>query len=92
MPAETFILFITGRNSQAVADVERLKRVCAERFGRQIEIEIIDVLENQDHAHKEKVLFTPTLVKVHPPPERRIFGDLSDTERLLVEFGIQRGD
>jgi len=67
-----------------------LRHVCEHDLGGDCSLEVIDVLEQPDRAEEAKVLATPTLLKLLPPPLRRIVGDLSDKEKLLVGLDIAR--
>ena len=81
-------LYVTGkapRSEQAIAD---LHRICEEEFAGQYKLDIIDVLERPQLAEKEKILATPTVVKQLPPPLRRIIGDLSDKEKVLLGLDL----
>ena len=82
-------LYITGQTPRSERAVANLHRVCEEELGGQYDFVIIDVLEHPQLAEDEKILATPTLIKVLPPPLRRIIGDLSDTERVLLGLDLQ---
>ena len=85
-------LYITGRTSHSLRAIENLQRICdAELKGRH-EVEVIDVLENPRLAENEKILATPTLVKRLPEPVRKIIGDLSDREKVLISLDIFSAD
>jgi circadian clock protein KaiB len=94
-------LFVTGASSRTNTAIANLKRICEQELEGQYDLEIIDVLENPDMAEDEKILATPTLIKSLPPPLRRVIGDLSDKEKVLLglevhpqrisDSGISRG-
>ena len=88
-PAEAWELrlYVTGRSPKCVRAIENLQRACQEYLAEQYHIEIVDLLENPRLAADDQILAVPTLVRKLPPPIRKIVGDLSDTERLLV--GLQ---
>jgi circadian clock protein KaiB len=88
-PAETWELrlYVTGRSPNSVRAIENLQLACEQNLPGQYHIEIVDLLENPRLAADDQILAVPTLVKKLPPPIRRIVGDLSDTDRLLV--GLQ---
>jgi circadian clock protein KaiB len=77
-------LFITGQTPRSSRAITNLHRICEEELGTEYELIIIDVLEQPQLAEYEKILATPTLIKEHPPPIRRIIGDLSDTKQVLL--------
>jgi len=82
-------LYVTGSNPRAQLAVENLRRICEQELAGQYELEIIDVLENPQLAEDEKILATPTLIKQLPPPLRRVIGDLSDTDKVLLGLEVR---
>lgn len=84
----TLKLYVTGNTPRAERAIANLRRICEEDLSGQYEMVIIDVLERPQLAEDEKILATPTLIKHLPPPLRRIIGDLSDTERVLVGLDL----
>lgn len=81
-------LYVTGNTPRAERAISNLRRICEEDLGGQYEMAIIDVLERPQLAEDEKILATPTLIKHLPPPLRRIIGDLSDHEKVLLGLDI----
>lgn len=79
-------LYITGHTSRSEQAIANLRRICEERLSEQVELEIVDILEQPYLAEQEKIIATPTLIRVSPPPARRVIGDLSDTKKVL--FGL----
>jgi circadian clock protein KaiB len=69
--------------------VANLRRICEQELAGQYALEVIDVLENPQLAEDEKILATPTLIKQLPPPLRRVIGDLSDTEKVLLGLEVR---
>ena len=82
-------LYITGHTSKSERAIENLKVLLKEEKGEIIELKIVDVLEQPQLAEDEKILATPTLVKSLPTPLRRIIGDLSQTEKVLLGLDIK---
>lgn len=82
-------LYVTGRTARSERAIENLKRICADELSGQYEMEIVDVLEHPQLAEDEKIIATPTLVKLLPPPLRRLIGDLSDTEKVVLGLDVQ---
>lgn len=82
-------LFVTGKSARAQQALTNLERICEDELGGAYELEVIDVLERPDLAENEKVLATPTLIKSLPPPLRRVIGDLSDKEKVLLGLEVQ---
>lgn len=83
-------LYVTGQTPRAVAAIETLRRICEEELGGRYRMTVIDILENPQLAEDEKILATPTLIKELPPPVRRIIGDLSDSEKVLLGLDLRR--
>jgi circadian clock protein KaiB len=89
----TLRLYIAGKTPKAILALENLERICEEHLAGRYEIEVIDLLEHPQLAAGDQILALPTLVRKLPPPIRKIIGDLSDTERVLVGLDIQpRGE
>ncbi len=80
-------LYVAGQTPRSVAAVANLKRFCAEHLEGRYAIEVIDLMKNPQRAAGDQIVAIPTLVRTLPEPLRRIIGDLSDTEKLLV--GLQ---
>ena len=83
-------LYITGRTSQSQRAIDNLRTLCERDLQGAYEVDVIDVLEHPAMAEKEKILATPTLVKRLPEPVRKIIGDLSDRDKVLVGLDIER--
>jgi len=64
------------------------KKICEEHLAGRYQIEVIDLLENPQLARGDQILAIPTLVKKLPPPVRKIIGDLSNTERVLIGLDL----
>jgi circadian clock protein KaiB len=71
-----------------VTAFSNLKKICEERLAGQYRIEVIDLLENPKLAQGDQILAIPTLVRKLPEPVRKIIGDLSNTERVLVGLNL----
>jgi circadian clock protein KaiB len=82
-------LYVTGRTPRAQHAIRNLQRICDEELEGRYELIVIDVLERPQLAEDEKILATPTVVKELPIPMRRIIGDLSDTERVLLGLDLR---
>ena len=82
-------LYITGRTPRSERAISNLQRICEEELSNQYEMIIIDILERPQLAEDEKILATPMLIKQLPPPLRRIIGDLSDTEKVVLGLDLQ---
>jgi circadian clock protein KaiB len=82
-------LYVAGRSPKCVAALENLKRFCEEHMAGRYEIEVVDLLENPRLAKDDQIIAIPTLVRKLPQPLRKIIGDLSNTERMLVGFDLK---
>jgi circadian clock protein KaiB len=83
-------LYVAGSSPRAALAIDNLKRICeADLSGRYV-LEIIDVLEHPELAEQDKILATPTLIKQLPPPLRRVIGDLSDAEKVLLGLELRQ--
>ena len=78
-----------GFREQATQALENLKRFCEEHMPGRYEIEVVDLLENPRRAKDDQIVAIPTLVRKLPEPLRKIIGNLSDTERMLVGFDLK---
>ena len=81
-------LYITGHTARSERAIRNLRNICEEDLGGKYEMRVIDILEQPQLAEDEKILATPTLIKALPPPLRRLIGDLSDTEKVLVGLDL----
>ena len=80
-------LYVAGQTAKSITAFENLKRVCEEHLAGKYDIEVIDLLQNPQLARGDQIIATPTVVRKLPEPMRKIIGDLSNTERVLV--GLQ---
>lgn len=83
-------LYITGRTPRSQLAIENLRHICEQELGGRYDLQVIDVLQRPQLAEDEKILATPTVVKELPVPIRRIIGDLTDKERVLLGLDILR--
>ncbi len=82
-------LYIAGQTPRSVIALRNLRRIAEEHLDGRYQIEVIDLLENPQLAKGDQILAVPTLVKDLPLPVRKIIGDLSDTERVLVGLDLK---
>jgi circadian clock protein KaiB len=82
-------LYVTGSSPRTIRAVENLRRICEQELDGRYQLEIIDVLEHPQVAEDEKILATPTLIKQLPPPLRRVIGDLSDKDKVLLGLEVR---
>ncbi len=82
-------LYVTGQTPRSLQAIANLKRICENELRGQYELLVVDVLERPQLAEDEKILATPTVVKELPHPIRRIIGDLSDSDRVLLGLDLR---
>jgi circadian clock protein KaiB len=82
-------LYTAGQTPKSIKAFANLKRICEEHLTGRYRIEVIDLTQNPQLAAGDQILAVPTLVRLLPEPVRRIIGDLSHTERVLVGLDIR---
>jgi circadian clock protein KaiB len=92
LDTERFLLklYVTGKTPRTERAVRNLRTLCDEVLAEEYEIEIIDILEHPKLAEDERILATPTLIKKLPPPLRRVIGDLSDRDKVLLGLDLRQ--
>ncbi len=85
-------LYVAGQTPKCVRAFENLKRICEEYLAGHYHIEMVDLLQNPQLARGDQILAVPTLVRRLPQPVRKIIGDLSNTERVLVGLDLRPAD
>jgi len=81
-------LYVAGQSPKALTAFANLKKICEEQLEGKYSIEVIDLLIYPKRGNEDQILALPTLVRKLPVPVRKIIGDLSDTERVLVGLDI----
>ena len=82
-------LYVAGQTAKSIAALDNLRRLCEEHLAGRYTIEVIDLLVNPRLAAGDQILAVPTLVRKFPEPIRKIIGDLSNEERVLVGLDVQ---
>ena len=82
-------LYVAGQTPKSIAAFANLKKICEKYVKYKYKIEVVDLLENPQLAKGDQILAIPTLVRKLPVPVRKIIGDLSDTERVLVGLDLR---
>ena len=82
-------LYVAGQTPRAALAFANLKKLCEERLAGRYHIEIVDLLKDPKLARDDQIVAVPTLVRKLPVPLRKIIGDLSDTERVLVGLDLK---
>jgi circadian clock protein KaiB len=84
----SFRLYVAGQSVRSRAAVSNLRFLCESHLSSRYEIEVIDAVERPDLAEEARILATPTVVRVEPPPQLRVIGDLSDHGRAAEVLGL----
>ena len=82
-------LYVAGMTPRAVAAFDNLKKLCEAHLAGSYEIEVVDLLANPKLAEGDQIVAVPTLVRKLPPPMKKIIGDLSNEERVLVGLDLR---
>ena len=82
-------LYVAGQTTKSLQAFANLKRICEEHLARRYQIEVVDLLTSPELAQGDQILALPTLVRKLPEPVRKIIGDLSNTERVLVGLDLR---
>ena len=90
-PKETWELrlYVAGKTPRSIEAFGNLKRICEDYLKGRYQIEVIDLLENPTLARGDQILAVPALVRKLPPPVKKIIGDFSNTERVLVGLNLR---
>ncbi len=83
-------LYVTGITPKSTRAIQNLKKICEENLKGRYELEVIDIYQQPTLAKDEQIIATPTLIKKLPNPLRRLIGDMSDKERILVGLELKR--
>lgn len=81
-------LFVTGTTLRSARAIANLRRVCEERLRGEYDLEVVDIYKQPGAAKDYQIVAAPTLIKMLPPPVRRIIGDLADEERVLAGLDL----
>ena len=81
-------LYVAGQTPRSIAALANLKKICEEYLAGRYKLQVIDLLENPHLARGDQILAIPTLVRKLPEPVRKIIGDLSNTERVLIGLDL----
>lgn len=85
---QKLVLYVAGQTPKSLAAIANLQRICAEHLAGQYEVEVVDLSKNPELARTHGIVAIPTLVRELPVPIRKIIGDLSNTEKVLVNLKI----
>ncbi len=82
-------LYVTGHTSRAEKAIRNLRSICSNELEGRYELMVIDVVENPQLAEDDRIIATPAVIRELPLPIRRIIGDLSDRERILLGLDLR---
>ncbi len=82
-------LYVAGQTPRSITALANLKKLCEQHLAGQYSIEVVDLVKNPALARGDQILAIPTLVRKLPTPVRKIIGDLSNTERVLVGLDLR---
>ena len=82
-------LYVTGTTGRSVHAIQNVKRVCDEHLKGRYELEVVDLYKNLPLARGDQIIAAPTLIKRLPRPLRRLIGDMSDEDRVLVGLDLR---
>lgn len=88
-PAMKLRLYVAGQTPKSLAALSNLKRICAKHLDGKYELEVVDLIKNPQQAQGDQILAIPTLVRNLPVPIRKIIGDLSNVDRVLVGLDLR---
>jgi circadian clock protein KaiB len=86
-PTYVLRLYVTGQSVRSERAINSLRQIC-EQLGPRAEMAVVDVLERPQAAEDERILATPTVVRQWPLPPRRVIGDLTDVEKVLMALDL----
>jgi circadian clock protein KaiB len=81
-------LYVSGMSEKSMVAIENIQRLCDQYPDKGIELEIVDIYKNPRAAAESHIVFSPSLVKLFPPPKKILIGTLADTEKVLKALGI----
>ena len=77
-------LYVTGQTPNSLRATQNMQRICKEELDGKYELKVVDIWKEPQLAEDDKIIATPTLIKQLPPPLRKIIGDLSDKDKVLL--------
>lgn len=85
-------LYVSGMTKRSIKAINNLKKICDELLPGRCVVEVIDICKNPKLAKGDQIIATPTLIKKVPAPIRKLIGDMSDTDKLLIGIDIKPGE
>lgn len=81
-------LYVSGSTLKSALAIENIKRICEQHLKNRYDLEVIDIYQQPNLARDEQIVAVPTLIRRHPPPPRRLIGDLSNLKTVLVGLDL----
>lgn len=88
IPEYDLRLFVTGATPNSTRAITNIRNICESYLKGRYELKIFDVYQDVELARQEQIIALPLLIKKHPLPERKLIGDLSETEKVLKALGV----
>jgi circadian clock protein KaiB len=85
-------LYVSGSTLKSARAIENIKRVCEQHLQNRYDLEVIDVYQQANLAGNDQIVTVPTLIIRFPPPRRKVMGDLSNQENVLLGLGLRIGE
>ena len=82
-------LYVTGTTGKSVRAIQNVRRICEEHLNGLYDLEVVDIYKNLPLARGDQIIAAPTLIKRLPSPLRRLIGDMSDEQRVLVGLDVR---
>jgi len=81
-------LYVTGMTPRSIYAINNIRKICEENLKGRYDLEVIDIYQQPEYAKKEQLIAAPTLIKKLPLPLRRLIGDMSDKEKIIVGLDL----
>jgi len=82
-------LYVTGTSRRSIRTVETIKALCEQHLKGRYDLEVVDLYQQPQKAKDAQIIAAPTLIKKLPPPFRRLIGDLTDSDRVLIALNLK---
>jgi circadian clock protein KaiB len=91
-PSYFFRLYVTGSSPRSLRAIQNLREMCDAHLEGRYQLEVVDIYQQPEEAQSNEIVVTPTLIKSLPAPPRRVIGDLSHADRVLISLDIVVAD
>jgi circadian clock protein KaiB len=83
-----FVIYVAGNTATADSAIASMRQICDSHAGDDYDIQVVDLLDHPELARHHQILAVPTVVRTHPPPEKRVIGDLSSIELVVAGLDL----